>query len=450
MTAETTVNFEVVVNAEDGTSRSMFAPDAVPAIGNLDQYRANRERSILAARRLANNGVTINDVGDFSISAACPAGKFEQLFSTKLTEQYMPDRERLPENYRFLAAGPDAPWRVPEIDDLSELIENAYTQADPVFFAGERPLPPLWTDKFRLRVPVDVAQIMEASTVHRRGFTAKGVRVAMPDSGFYHHPFFQKQGYNFLSVTAPDELDHTADSSGHGTGEAANLFATAPGANFVGIKMGNPTLAFKTAVALRPQVMTNSWGYPLDHPGTSMPNWLKPLHLVVLDAVARGIVVCFSAGNGHLAFPASMPEVIAVGGVHVDKNLSYEASNYASSFRSTWFPGRKVPDICGLVGMQPSADYIVLPVQKGAALEKQKGWGAFSGTSAASPMVAGVCALLKQADPTLTPDEIKTLLQYTATDVAKGHSQYDSAGPGPDLATGYGLVNAARAIEAIL
>lgn len=451
MAEEDTVNFEVIVKPLSGETRSMFAEDSVPAVGNLDQFRANKDRSILAARKLANNGVTINDVGDFSISAACPAGKFETLFGTTLTEQAPPtEGPPPPEDYRFLAAGPDAPWRIPDVDGLSDLIENAYTQADPVFFANERPIPPLWTDKFRLRIPGDVAQIMEASGVHRRGITGKGVRLAMPDSGFYHHPYFVKQGYNFLAVTAPDQLDPKSDPSGHGTGEAGNVFATAPGINFIGVKMGNATLAFKTAVSLRPQVMTNSWGYHEDRPGSRMPNRLKPLHLAVLDAVQKGIVVCFSAGNGHLAFPASMPEVIAVGGVHVDQDLNYEASNYASSFRSTWFPGRQVPDICGLVGMQPSADYIVLPVQDGASSEKEDGWGAFSGTSAASPMVAGVCALLKEVDPELTPDQVKTLLQHTATDITQGNSQYDPAGPGRDLATGFGLVNAARAIEALL
>src|SRR5690606_18206253 len=103
---------------------------------------------------------------------------------------------------------------------------------------------------------------------------------------------------------------------GHGTAEAANIFACAPDIDFVGIKMGfNATLAFKTASDLHPAVITNSWGYHL--PGlTSLPNFLKPLEAAVIEAVRdRGIVVCFSGGNGQIAFPAMMPEVIAVGGV---------------------------------------------------------------------------------------------------------------------------------------
>ena len=341
---------------------------------------------------------------------------------------------------------------MPNQEGLDELIENVYTQPDPILFLNERSIPPLWNDKFRLRVPVDVAQLMEASSVHRRGITGKGVRVVMVDSGFYHHPYFKNQGYNFLGVTAPDAIDPDHDPSGHGTGECANLFATSPGINFIGVKLGgNSTLAFKTATALRPEVITNSWGYSVDYPGSRMPNYLKPLHLAVLDAVSRGITVCFAGGNGHLAFPANVPEVIAVGGVHVDEKLNYEASNYASSFDSTWFPGRHVPDICGLVGLKPRADYIALPVENLSDLDKQGGWGVFSGTSAACPMVAGVCALLKEADPNLTPSEIKSILQHTARDIDKGTSSHgDTAETGWDKATGYGLVNATRAIEVVI
>ena len=105
----------------------------------------------------------------------------------------------------------------------------------------------------------------------------------------------------------------------------------------------------------------------------------------------------------------------------------------------------------GLCGIPPTADYIVLPVQKGAKLEKAGGWGAFSGTSAASPMVAGVCALLKEGDPALTPDDIKNTLKHTARDITIGVNAHGyKAVPGPDLATGFGLVDAERAIEIIV
>jgi subtilisin family serine protease len=226
----------------------------------------------------------------------------------------------------------------------------------------------------------------------------------------------------------------------------------APGINFIGVKMGgNMTLAFKTAVDLRPDVMTNSWGYSVDYPGTSMPTWLVPLYLEVLNAVSHGITVCFSAGNGHYGFPGNIPQVISCGGVVVDANLAYAATPYASGFMSTWFPGRRIPDVCGLCGVPPTADYITLPVQKGATLDKLLGWGTFSGTSACSPMVAGVCALLKEADRSLAPAQIKSILESTARDIVLGTNAMGiPATQGPDGATGFGLVDATRAIEVVV
>lgn len=444
------VRFEVVARS-NGQSKSMFDEDSYPSIANINDYRPPKDRTIELARKLQKNAITVHHIGEFSISASCPEKKFESFFKTKIRDHRLPSDANVPADYVMRAPGKEDDWTLPSVDGLDKLIEKAYVQHDPVLFAGERSIPPFWSDKFRLRVPVDVAQIMQATSVHKRNITGKGVRVVMPDTGFYHHPYYIEQGYNFLSVTAPDAVDYSADSHGHGTGECANLLAVAPGINFIGLKMGNPTLAIKAATELRPDIITNSWGYSLDGPLPNLPNWLKPLYLAILDAVSKGITVCFSAGNGHYGFPGSMPEVISVGGVYVDHKLNYSATEYTSGFKSTWFPGRNVPDISGLCGIPPTADYIVLPVQGSAMLEKDGGWGAFSGTSAACPMVAGVCALLKEADRSLTPEDIKSILKHTARDITAGKNAHgENAVPGPDLAVGFGLVDAERAIETIL
>ena len=289
----------------------------------------------------------------------------------------------------------------------------------------------------------------------------------MPDTGFYRHPFYAWHGYNYNATLAPDATNLDQDAFGHGTAEAANIFSCAPNIDFIGVKWGiNATLAFKAASDLEPGVMTNSWGYHL--PGlTTLPNFLKPLEAAVLEAVIlRGIIVCFSAGNGHIAFPAMMPDVLAVGGVHARANLVgndffLEASNYASSFDSLIYPGRHVPDVCGLVGMQPGALYIMLPVPPGSAIDvgvsggthpngdetaPNDGWAAISGTSAASPQIAGVCALLKQVQPGLSPKLAKSILRASARDVRVGTSNNGQpAGPGQDGATGAGLADATMA-----
>jgi len=77
------------------------------------------------------------------------------------------------------------------------------------------------------------------------------------------------------------------------------------------------------------------------------------------------------------------------------------------------------------------------------------GWAAFSGTSAAAPQLAGTAALIKQACPHLTPASIKDILRRTARDVTAGtcHSRFNHpATPGPDLATGDGVVDAYKAV----
>lgn len=444
------VDFEVSLEPTEG-QRSAFDEATVPTVETVEEYRMNQGRAINVARRLENNGAKVRDIGEFSISAQMADDEFEALFSTRLETLELPDDVSVPSGYPSMRV-PRERVTAPAQDHLQDDIERVYVQSAPIPFA-ETPLPSLTMvdDKFRLRVPGDIAQVMKASGVHSMGVTGNGVRVAMIDSGFYHHPYFKAQGYDFLSVPAPDIADPEQDASGHGTGEAANLFATAPGINFIGVKMGNPTLAFRTAAQLNPRVITCSWGYHADFPGTSLPNWAKPLYLEILSAVRRGAVTCFSAGNGHRAFPANMPQVIAVGGVACNEQLDLSATSYTSGFDSSWFPGRRVPDVSGLCGEPPKADFIVLPVPETAGLNQDHGWGAFSGTSAASPMVAGVCALLLEADGALSPANVKHILQYTATDIVKGsNAMGDKAVPGPDLATGYGLVDAKRAMSAVV
>src|SRR5262249_35547555 len=161
--------------------------------------------------------------------------------------------------------------------------------------------------------------------------------------------------------------------NGHGTGESANIFAVAPGATFIGVKLdddndprGGASIleGFQEALKHRPHVISVSLGYDLcptdpqtgrrtsNQHLTTLPRGLVALEAEIHAAVAAGIVVVFSAGNGHVSFPGMMPEVISAGGVFVDAQGNMQASDYASAFASRIYSGRNVPDFCGLVGMQ--------------------------------------------------------------------------------------------------
>lgn len=456
------VYFEAVVPSRTGAS--LFAPDAAVEFDELDEYRPPAGRVAQAALRLQALGMTVRHVGTFSVSGDAPRERWEEVFSTRVEERSHPVSPTHPEvgTVSYLSHMADVPFTIP--DELQGLVDRAYPQPPPVFFAS--PLPPR-VPYHHLRVPADVGMILRATPVHQSAVTGDGVLVAMVDTGFYRHPFYEWNGYSYQATLAPDAVNVELDENGHGTAEAANIFAVAPDIDFVGVKMGgNATLAFKTASDLYPAVITNSWGYHLAGE-SELPNFLKPLEAAVAEAVRdRGITVCFSAGNGHVAFPGMMPDVISVGGVHARETFTgddfeLEASDYASSFESSIYPGRRVPDVCGLVGMRPGAIYIMLPVQPGCEIDTglaggsfpdadetaaDDGWAVISGTSAACPQIAGVCALLRQAQPGLSPPLVKALLRASARDVSVGQSAMgEPAGPGHDGATGSGLVDAERA-----
>ena len=453
------VAFEATVLSESGDS--MFAPDAFLGADNLDSFAPRAGRGLEAATALQSLGFRVQHVGSFSVSGDGPQGLWEETFGTKVEKRSEPRSEAHPElgQVDYLSHVADAPFEMPA--KLEPLIERAYPQRPPTLF--ESPLPPP-VDYHHLEVPADVAMILRADPVHKAGITGDGVLVAMVDTGFYKHPFYAWHGYNYNATLSPDATKIEEDQVGHGTAEAANIFACGPDIDFIGVKSAaNITLAFKTASDLSPAVLTNSWGFNL--PGlNTLPNFLKPLEAAVIEAVRRrGIAVCFSAGNGHIGFPGMMADVISVGGVFAHANLAgddfeLEASNYASSFDSLIYPGRHVPDFCGLVGMKPKAIYIMLPVQPGDSIDvglsggtfpngdqtaPDDGWAVISGTSAASPQIAGICSLLKQAQPGLSPALIKAILRASARDVTTGTSANGQpAGDGFDGATGAGLVDA--------
>jgi subtilisin family serine protease len=341
-------------------------------------------------------------------------------------------------------------------------------------------LPPN-TTYWNLDVPSEVSAALNADRAHRANITGRGVKVTMVDTGWYRHPFFEQRGYRANpTVLSPGATDPDHDESGHGTGESANVFAVSPDVEFTMVKMNdvNPTADINAAVALKPDIISCSWGYDLrqpdGRPSDRFPANLQPLAAAVANAVIQGIIVVFSAGNGHYGFPGMHPDVISAGGVYMHRNGSLEATPYASGFDSKIFPDRNVPDVCGLVGLPPRAIYITLPIEEKCEIDQglsggrypygdetanNDGWAAFSGTSAAAPQLAGICALIKQACPKLSPTQVRNILKITALDVTAGtcsrttHNdpapyppQGFAAGPGPDLATGIGLADAFKAV----
>jgi subtilisin family serine protease len=462
------------------------APLSLAAVQKFAPDPLDMDHALYAFTRA---GFRLTRRGTLTASLRCTRAQYEKVFGTRLSKVRL-DAKQDYSFYSLYFPAADAPWK-PD-PELASLIDDAYIQWPHIYMAAKKsakkkPAPPAGPSVkppkvkyFHLEMLKDVPARLNASAVHSAGTTGNGVRVVMVDSGFAHgsHPFFAANGITSTVDLAPNAVNDKTDVNGHGTGESTNIFAVAPGATFIGVKVDNDNdpqqgasllEGFQTAMQHRPHVISISMGYDLrDDNGqlSELPNSLAALEAEIQSAVASGVTVVFSAGNGHFSFPGMMPDVISAGGVFVDQKGKMQASDYASAFASKIYSGRHVPDFCGLVGLLPHASYIMLPIPPGCEIDHEcaappdppgdgtgtkDGWGVFSGTSAAAPQLAAVCALLLEKNPGLTPSDIKSVLRRTSRDVLVGHANPSSsddmqtpikAGPGDDGATGAGLVDA--------
>lgn len=135
-------------------------------------------------------------------------------------------------------------------------------------------------------------------------------------------------------------------------------------------------------------------------------------------AVDAGLVVCIATGNddstSYIASPASADKVISVGASSHAKTLT-RTDDLVTRFSNE---GPRIDDGDGdhRDEMKPT---VVAP---GAGILSADGdptsdgtrYKGLSGTSMATPHVAGVCALIRQANPTLTPIQVRAILENTA------------------------------------
>jgi hypothetical protein len=144
-------------------------------------------------------------------------------------------------------------------------------------------------------------------------------------------------------------------------------------------------------------------------------------------AVELGVVVVTAVGNErqelweHIIAPSDGFYVLAVGAVTSEGNLASFSSPGPTA------DGRIKPEVCAL-GVD---NWLAANDLGGSDI-----YGRGDGTSFATPLVAGVCALLLEANPAWTPLQVYAALTSTA-------GQSDS----PDNDYGWGIVNAFLAAE---
>jgi subtilisin family serine protease len=467
------------VNSQGG--HSAFSPSTEQWPTSTEAFVAREEDHQQARRTLESMGFMVLAESPLGIAVAGAPGAFEELTAGNIIR-----REVLmyaeSGHQRYVTHIDIAGNGQPDVIGLgvaatpNARIEGVVLERPRLYNAVfPSPIPPL-TQRFHLRVPDDVALGTGATEAHRQGHVGKGVMVAMVDSGHYLHPFFPAHRYDVRPpIALVPSTDPSKDPVGHGTGESANIFAVAPGATVQPLRASNNSGdlvaaigGFLRAKALKPAIMTNSWGGDGPYPPSGPPDaYDRAWALEIRHAVEQGILVIFSAGNGQFSIEPQVPGVLAAGGTFMQRDLTLSASDYASGYDSPWFRGERVPDVCGLVGMRPRAQYLMLPIPSGCKIDVDEsqpalpqdpnsdgtapndGWALFSGTSAAAPQLAGVAALILGAKPGLTPAQVTEAMVATAVDITTGHCHPRfnfPAAVGPDLATGAGLVNASAAV----
>lgn len=293
-------------------------------------------------------------------------------------------------------------------------------------------------------------ELLSLPALHAEGWNGTGVRVGVFDTGFtLTHPVFQQ-----LSVLGGyDFVDHESNldgaSSGHGTACLGLIAGYQPGefmgaayrAEFLLVRTENAATetpaeednwiaALEWADARGVDIISSSLAYKeFDNPADSYPTDALDGETTIITqattiAAQRGILVVNAMGNEGpgattLWAPADGKHVLSVGGINQD----YSA--YAQGSRGPTADGRIKPDVVTL------ATTVFLPSQI-------SGYYYSSGTSFATPMIAGGAALVLQAQPNLPPDSVIALFRGAG-------DQWTS----PDNTFGWGVPNV-RAIIAKL
>ncbi|GAA4112904.1 hypothetical protein GCM10022215_09650 [Nocardioides fonticola] len=337
-----------------------------------------------------------------------------------------------------------------------------------------------------------------AAGLRKRGLTGKGVTVGVIDSGcdathpdLADHvttnvklisPEYVNQGTTPTLVVPIDQgpYDNSDIGGGHGTHVAGIIaadsssvsdgsrFGVAPDASLACFSIGEGL--FTTAVVTAfDQILAEPDHYDIDVINNSWGNSFRqfdpnePVSVATRAVTRKGITVVFAAGNaGSGEVPMSLnpfsqaPWVISVAAGTVDRVRGDFSSNGLvvdnalpapiGADGHTSFTGDRIgvyhPDITAPgVDISSTCDSVGVIIGPCAPGDNANA----SGTSMASPHIAGVAAVLLQAQPKLTPEQVRLALQATATPVKRA----DGTGQAPFWQVGYGFVNLDRAIALV-
>ena len=290
---------------------------------------------------------------------------------------------------------------------------------------------------------------------HEAGYTGAGVLVGMLDAGWNNlgHGCFDSleiiATWDFVNgdTSVANDPGQMGEGS-HGTKtlsclagyDRQNLIGTAYGISVALAKTENTeyeqlieednwAAGIDWLDSLGCVIATSSLSYPSLHIYPELNGDSTVITIAADNAVARGMIVLNSVGNhgsdpypqNKMGPPSDGDSVLAIGAVNPD------SSRASFSSMGPTYDGRIKPDLMAL-GVSV----------KVASASDTTSYGFGSGTSYSTPITAGACALLLQADPTLTPMEVQALLKASATQALN-----------PDTLMGWGIYDVWQAIQNI-
>lgn len=296
----------------------------------------------------------------------------------------------------------------------------------------------------KVTVFLDIASpSLHTDILNYSGLTGEGVTIAIVDTGIYPHPDLIRPTNRIVAFQ--DFVNHRTspyDDNGHGThcaGDAAgNGYAfkgkykgPAPNAKLVGVKVLDRTGSGSLSAVMAgvQWCIEHKAAYGIDIISMSLGSQAvqsaetDPMVKMVEKAWDSGIVVCVAAGNEGpdsktIASPGTSKKVITVGAMK-DQNTIGRSDDTLAEFssRGPTVDGWVKPDL-----LTPGVNIISLRSPR-SYLDKQyksnrvgNHYFSLSGTSMATPICAGVAALVLQKYKGLSPDEVKQKLLDGAED----------------------------------
>lgn len=306
-------------------------------------------------------------------------------------------------------------------------------------------------------------ELINAPEVWDLGYTGEGVLVAVLDTGInynhhdirdrmWEHPDFPNHGYNFV-----DNNYDTMDNHRHGTHCAGTVAGDGTSGNRTGVAPGSTIMALKVlgddgageyqmvwhgmqfAAEYGADVMSVSLGWMDVH------NSIRAIFRnVAQNVLSAGVIVAKSAGNrgnagitvpGDCPPPRLSPDQTLIGGVSAVFTVGAtdrddQIAGFSSRGPTSWQNVQGYNDYPLNPGMGLIKPDITAPGVDVLSLSHSNitGYTPMSGTSMATPAVAGVAALLLSKNPHLIPEDIAAIIEETALPLSETKSNIYGSG----------------------